>query len=540
MARDKAATKAMVENLKNEIKEINKQLGTSLSYSEMKKEIDRIFRMRDESMKNISLTAYEHIVREDVAYHVMTARSTIWSTPKYFEKGLNSPLNTPVTHVIKKVRSLIRNFYELKEEGYIDAHPFTREDAEEMREWGLEWVRGFTYYYESPKFMKEWDAECFAIEIENLKEHFKDPKTGELKFTFQNKYDGSNEARKDIVAADAYHKMTHLKGELAKHGFFWRLFHSKTVAAWRGYITVAENTLAEIGFVESEHKDKAIEILKATMVHPHDMDEEIIKSEYEVAIKALDAKKVEELTVARDLLAKGRELDKNPEASIYKKLEPFFKKYDFREEFEKKLPYFSLDNAAEEYDKRRNLEPLKDSASSCVLFSFNHAINHAVKNGKEVNIAELMNDARKIATIVMEHYMPSAAIEELKNLDKPLYMFGFDEDHAMYPANKLEKYGYEVSDPTAEGGVRKVSLDSEVVEKLKADIKAVLDDWNANPAKLLSEDAGVNVSENREQIVVDLNEKAADHHNGLDKAGEEIAPKIEEVKAQDEIAPKSV
>ena len=73
-----------------------------------------------------------------------------------------------------------------------------------------------------------------------------------------------------------------------------------------------------------------------------------------------------------------------------------FEKYDFRGEFEKKLPYFALDNAAEEYDKRRNLDSLKDSASSCMLFSFTHAINHAVKNGKEVNIAELMSDARKI------------------------------------------------------------------------------------------------------------------------------------------------
>ena len=136
--------------------------------------------------------------------------------------------------------------------------------------------------------------------------------------------------------------------------------------------------------------------------------------------------------------------------------------------------------------------------------------------------------------------MPSAAIKELQNLDKPLYLFGFDEDHALYPVNKLEKFGYEVSDPAAEGGVRKVLPDREAMEKLKADIKAVLADWNADPAKLLREDAGATVSEEREQIVVDLNEKAADQSIGLDKAAEEIAPKVEEVKAQEEIAPKSV
>ena len=538
MARDKAATKAMVEKTKNDIKEINKQLGLSLSYSKFTKEINRIFKLSG-AERDAALKAYEISIRNEVADHVMTARSTIWSTPRYAEKGMNSSLNTPVTDVSKTVRSLVRRFCEIKEEGYIDSHPHTKEDAKELRDWGLAAVRSRTFYSESPKFMKEWDAECFAEETQNLNEHFRDTKTGALKFTFQNEYAGGK-ARKDIIAADAYRKMTHLKGELAKHGFFWRLFHSKTVAAWRGYITMAENTLKEIGFVESEHKDKAIEKLKATMVSPHDIDEEKINGEYEVAIKAIDAKKVEEVTVARDLYAKGQELDKNPETSIYSKLEPFFEKYDFRKEFEKRLPYFSLDNAAEEYDKRRNLSAMKDSASSCMLLSFTHAINYAVKNGKEVNVAELMNDARKIATIVMEHYMPSAAIEELQNLDKPLYLFGFGEDHALYPVNKLVKHGYEVSDPTAEGGVRKVFPDSEAMEKLKADIKAVLADWNADPAKLLKEDAGATVSEEREQIVVDLNEKVADQNTGLDKAAEEIAPKVEEVKAQEEIAPKSV
>ena len=539
MARDKAATKAMVENLKNEIKQLNEQLGTSLSYSKISKSINNIFKMNADG-RDAAIMAYELALRNEVADHVMTARSTFWSASKLAAKNMETPLmNCSATHVSKAVRKFIRSFCEIKEEGYIDAHPYTQENAKELCDWGLAAVRSRTFYSESPKYMKAWDAECFAQEIKNLDEHFRDPKTGALKFTFQNEYAGGK-ARKDIIAADAYRKMTHLKGELAKHGFFWRLFHSKTVAAWRGYIAKAEDTLNAIGFVESEHKDKALEVLKATMATPHDIDEEAIKGEYEVATKALDAKKVKELTVARDLLAKGNALDKNPETSIYSKLEHFFEKYDFRKEFEKKQPYFSFDNAAEEYDKRRNLGAMKDCASSCMLLSFAHAFNYAVKNGKEVNVAELMNDARKIATIVMEHYMPSAAIEELKNLDKPLYLFGFGEDRALYPVNKLEKFGYEVSDPAAEGGVRKVFPDREVMEKLKADIKAVLADWNADPAKLLREDAGATVSEEREQIVVDLNEKVADQNTGLDKAAEEIAPKVEEVKAQEEIAPKSV
>ena len=540
MARDKATTKTMVEKLKKDIEAFNRELGTSLSYSKISKRINNIFKMNRDG-RDADIMAYELALRNEVADHVMTARSTFWSASKLAAKNMETPLmNCPATHVSKTVRSFIRSFCEIKEEGYIDAHPFTQENAKEMRDWGLAAVRSRTFYSESPKYMKAWDAECFAQEIKNLDEHFRDPKTGELKFTFQNKYDRSNEARKDLVAADAYRKMTHLKGELAKHGFFWRLFHSKTVAAWRGYIAKAEDTLNAIGFVESEHKDKAIEMLKSSMVTPHDMDEDVVKSEYESAVKALDAKKVVEVTTARDLVKKGQELDKNPETSIFKKLEPFFEKYDFRNEFEKKLPYFALDNAAEEYDKRRNIGSMKDSASSCILLSFTHALNHAVKNGKEVNIAELMNDARKIATIVMEHYMPSAAIEELQNLDKPLYLFEFSENQALYPANRLEKNGYEVSDPAAEGGVRKVFPDREAIEKLKADIKAVLNDWNADPAKLLKEDAGAAVSEEREQIVVDLNENAKDNDLRLDKATEQIAPKVEEVKAQEEIAPKSV
>ena len=540
MARDKATNKAMIEKLKKDIEAFNKEFGTSLSHSKISKRINNIFKMNADS-RDADIMAYELAIRNEVADHVMTARSTFWSAGKFAKKNMKTPLmNCPATHVSKTVRNFIRSFCEIKEEGYIDAHPFTHENAKEMRDWGLAAVRSRTFYSESPKFMKVWDTECFAEEIKNLDEHFRDSKTGEIKFTFQNKYDSSNEARKDLIAADAYRKMTHLNGELAKHGFFWRLFHSKIVAAWRGYIAKAEDTLNAIGFVESEHKDKAIEMLKASMVSPHDMDEEVIKSEYEVAIKALDAKKVEEVTVARDLYAKGKELDKNPETSIHSKLEPLFKKYDFRKEFDNKLPYLALDNAAEEYDKRRNLGSMKDTAASCMLFSFTHALSYVVKNGKEINVTELMNDARKITSTVMDHYMPSADIEELKNLDKPLYMFEFGEDYAMYAVNKLEKYGYEVSDPTADGGVRTVFPDREAMEKVRADIKAVLDAWNADPAKLLGEDAGAPAIEEREQIVVDLNEKVADQNTGLDKASEEIAPKLEAVKAQQEIAPKSV
>ena len=136
MARDKATNKAMVEKLKKDIEAFNKELGTSLSYSKISKRINNIFKMNREG-RDADITAYELALRNEVADHVMTARSTFWSASKFAAKNMETPLmNCSATHVSKSIRSFIRSFCEIKEEGYVDAHPFTQENAKEMRDWG--------------------------------------------------------------------------------------------------------------------------------------------------------------------------------------------------------------------------------------------------------------------------------------------------------------------------------------------------------------------------------------------------------------------
>ena len=511
MARDKKAIKTMVEKLKNDIKQFNEQTGASLSYNKISKQINKIFKL-DEAKRDAAIKAYELELRKEVADKVLTTRSTLWSIDKYVKNSENHPLmKYSITFVTKRTNLLINGFCDLKQEGYSNARPITKDEAKEIRDWELSQIRNRTLYSEPMRYMKEWDAECFRQEEEGIDYHFRNSKTNALRFTFKNTYGKTGDSRKDIVAADIYHKMTYIKGELAKHGFFWRLIFSKKVTMWESYIAKAENTLQEIGFVEAEHKDKAIEMLKKAVATPHDMDEEVVKGEYENAVNKVMASQVEELTVARDLLAKNKNLDLNPETSLNKKIGALLDKYNLKEKFPEILIHTNLDYAAEQYDKLRNVDEFKESASMCFSRTFNHMISNAILNEKEFDAVELLNDARKITATVMNHYMPTSEINELKNLNVPLYLFIFNENTALVPV-KLYESGITVKDANAPDGYRTIMPLPGTIEKAREDIKAVLAEWNNDPEKVFKEDAeltGMIIGENKEHLSVNLDEPKA-------------------------------
>ena len=507
MARDKATTKAIIKRLKDDVKLFNEQYGVSLSYGKISKQIDRIFKMNPEE-RGAALQAYELELRAAVADKVLTTRSTLWSIDKFVKNNERHPLmKYSITFVTKRTKMLLNGFCDLKQEGYAEASPMTKEEAKEIRDWELSQIRSRTLYSESMRYMKEWDAECFRQEEEALDFHFRNKKTNAIRFTFKNRYGTMDDSRKDIVAADTYHKMSYVKGELAKHGFFWRLFHPKQVAMWRSYITKAEDTLREIGFVEAEHKDKAIEMLKKAVAAPHDMDEEVVKSEYEKAVNNAIASQVEELTVARDLLAKNKKLDLNPETALDKKIGAILEKHNIKEKLAQILNFTNFDYAAEQYDKLRNAEEFKESASTCISMAFNYMVLNAIQSEKEINVSELLTDARRLTAVVMNHYMPVSEINELKDLEAPLYTFIFGEEAAMVPLNLYEK-GTKIKDPNAPDGYRNVMPLPGTIEKAREDIKAIMAEWSRDPKKLFNEDAefveALSGNE-REPIVVDLN-----------------------------------
>lgn len=131
-------------------------------------------------------------------------------------------------------------------------------------------------------------------------------------------------------------------------------------------------------------------------------------------------------------------------------------------------------------------------------------MSNAILNEKEFDVVELLNDARKITATVMNHYMPVSEINELKNLNVPLYLSTFTEKTALVPV-KLYESGITVKDTNAPGGYRTVMPLPGMIEKAREEIKTVLSEWNKEPEKIFKEDAELVSSNEREQIVVDLN-----------------------------------
>jgi hypothetical protein len=131
-------------------------------------------------------------------------------------------------------------------------------------------LKKHSYFSAAKMSVTAWDRNCFRDESSYLNEIFRNAK-GEIKYVFKNEYDERNSSE-DLIAADAYHKASLIKAELAKHGPVWKFFNFRYVAACNDYIANVEDILSKIGFAERDHGAKAIETLKNTVAIPHDSD----------------------------------------------------------------------------------------------------------------------------------------------------------------------------------------------------------------------------------------------------------------------------
>ena len=484
MPRSKQEINAIIKKIKDNINSINKETGAKLSYGKIRADIERMFAM-NEAQRDAAIKEYEIAMRKEIADIVLPKRSTIWSNETIAAKESQGILaKYDITIITRNVKLVMNAFCNLMQEDYTATHEMTEEDYKAVRDWEYAELKSHSYHSESPIYMKAWGKEAFIAEASNLDGHFKN-ENGEINYSFKNEY-GKSDSRKDIIAADAYYKTTIIKAELARHGVFWRLFNFRKVAAYNAYISKAEDILARIGFIENEHKDKAIEVLKNTVMVPHDMDEERVKDAYERQMDAWKEKNIKELTVARDSLTKAKALDNNPDTSIYKKLESILEKYDMIAGFEEILKKTAMENAALMFDKQRDISSMKNSAFVCFLRTYDAMIVDAIANGKDINVAEFMEDAKKITDVAMEHYFGISAIDELKDLDRPLYMFDLDLDSVL---RRLDMYtnGVNVKNPENPKEYKKVMPIPGVIEKAKEEATAIVNQWLADPGKLLPE-----------------------------------------------------
>ena len=160
----------------------------------------------------------------------------------------------------------------------------------------------------------------------------------------------------------------------------------------------------------------------------------------------------------------------------------------------------------------------------CLSRTFSSMIQNAILGEREINVSEFLADARTITATVMDHYMPVSEIEELKNINVPLYTFTFNEKAAMVPLNLYEN-GINIKDPRSLDGYRKVMPLPGTIEKAREDVKRIMNEWAADPQKLFEEDQAMlsqykaNVTEaDKQPIVVDLSEATLVNDASAEKA----------------------
>ena len=481
--------KTIEKNIRNLIKSINRKTGAKLSFSEMYSQIDAMFKIEDKTEREDAFVAF-HIAYTGAISEKLLANKGIFSSNVIIaEKYMHHPaMRYSLTDASSDVHSLTGQFLSLiaPDEKYVMNH----KQLDAIHKYEMDVLRSHNYYDEIPKCLKEWNYRCYYEEIKDVDEIFRN-----------HTYSANHKNSLDIAMADLYYKTTLIRSELESHGAIWRFFNFRKVAACRAFTEKVDATLRDHGFDVATHGEESLEFLKNTIMPPHDLDVEHVDGERNDGKRYYDELTTERITVAKEKVARARELDKNPETSFEKMIEPFAAKYNF----DAKLTTLGisdelLNSAADKYDNSRNLDDIKRLVTGPFYKSFFAMIQNAMKSGREINLAEMIGDARKIAVMAAQHYTPFFEVEEFANIEMPLYMKNVTENWIVgrinYYSNEVldalsneENKAIENGNPVPEYiGKAREGLSEEKIEALKNQAIEVVKQLRDNLQGLILED----------------------------------------------------
>ena len=134
----KKALNTAIKELKNQIKKLNNDVEAKLSFSQMKADIEEIYKIENEAQRNAAITNYEHTLRDRLAEHMLTRRSFIHSSRALLDaNGKKNITRASITYVSKNARLLVSKICSLYEDDYLKNHELNEEKANETRDWEL-------------------------------------------------------------------------------------------------------------------------------------------------------------------------------------------------------------------------------------------------------------------------------------------------------------------------------------------------------------------------------------------------------------------
>ena len=487
--------------IKELIQERNAICGSKLSYSTMYSQLEAIMKIKDQKERDDAFLSFHCFYTHELSSKLLDQHSVFYSNEILGHRHANHPsMLYSISVDSKNVRWITDNILSMIDPEYAKKHLFNEEQIQAIHKFETDTLKSHSYYAETPRILKAWDYKCFNHERKLIDTTFYfgvDHRENHI-------FTGNPKVQADISAAEFFYKRNLIQQEIESYTRFERFLNFRRVWACRKYIAKVDEVLKKIGFDPARHADVAMTILKNTTQPPHDIDFEHVDTERAERMNEYSRANIEQITVARDKANKALELEKNPETSINKMIEPLLQKHNLsvnklEESF---IPSdTTIKNFVARYDQERITEELSELLRSKFSHAFTSMLQQAVVMGGDIDFNAIFNDSRQIAVMVAQRFTPYFQLEEFKNAEKPIYtrfiserwiqgridFYANNAQENIWPA--IEKKATDNGEPIPEYVTKaRKELTPEKIEALKAKGAEAVRQWLSNTKALVEED----------------------------------------------------
>ena len=463
-----------MEGFRKEVAHVNKKSFSNLSADEIYSRVEEITKKPQEEwadafveyMKELNEKLFENVSYNRSLYAFNAAR---WGTDL-----MATCYQYRISDAMREARNLINYSRKIIKPEEEKTFEYAEPQFAKIRDWQIERLKTFTEYAEIERTADAWDYSAARSYFKEINEKIEPAKSSDTKEKYQ--FSGNYEKTEDQLIANAYARAKIFKAEYEKHNFFWKWFTRKGWA-YGGYISRSEKLFKNAGFDEKKHAEEALKYCQNKLPEPFETDIDIVKGDYESQVESYKIAHRAVTYEAREYTNWALELNLDPEFGIESKFTEFAEKYGVKPQdiVNNKIDWGS---SATAYDTLGKAEIMQTNTKTMFAATLGKLINIAVKNhGADMNIADVLEDARKITVIAAKFHSNIFDLEELKNNEKPLFLP--DDFTAEFIEKRTKTYFLR--------GAKDMSDDDKArIAKAAADhVKS----WHENLDKLKKEDA---------------------------------------------------
>ena len=491
-----------LEEIKQDTLEIirlkNINTGDKLSFEKMYSQIEEILKIQDQKEKEDAIVNFATNWIMIYGGDLLARRSIFESSRFVGEKYKNHPaMGVSISEISLTIKGLTKNLITLIDPEYGKNFLMNERQLKAVHDFQIATLRSYSYYKEIPKALEEWNYKAYNLDVKDIKSFFRINNPDEPLHVFK----GDLKNQQDVGAAEYYYKSTLIRQELESHGWKWRIKNFLKVIAMKSYLKKVDSAFKKIGFDPAQHADIAKTLLQQSVMPPHDRDMENVDDELQNGISQYKSATLVRTTIATEKAKRALELDKNPQTSFEKLLEPYMKKYNLPDRYKEIRPYDNnIKDAAREYDEEKRVDRCIDLLRSRFSNCFTMMVETAIRTGKEIDFNEAFVDARKIAVMTIQRYTSLFEVDELSEMEKPIYMkfitkewiknrIDFYVNNAKDEWDEIEENARKNGEPVPDY-VQKAreAATPEKIEAIKLKAAEAVEEWCSDINKIMRED----------------------------------------------------